>query len=111
MLGRWPGGAGAGAVSWLCMWCTQVAGAGAWWRWRGRWWRELAVRVVETGCWCWVPYAGAGAGAGAVGWLRTWWRQGASVGAGAALAAHVVETGCWAARAGASSGAARVCWK
>ena len=50
------------------------------------WCRELAVHVVETGCWrrcwCWVPDAGAGAGA--VGWLCTWWRQvaGAGVGAG-----------------------------
>ena len=52
-------GAGAGAVSWLCMWWRQVAGAR---------------------CWCWVP--GAGAGAGAVSWLCTWWRQVAGAGAG-----------------------------
>ena len=43
-------GAGAGAVSWLCTWWRQVAGAGA-----GAGCRccELAVHVVETGCWCW----------------------------------------------------------
>ena len=80
---------GAGAVSWLCMWWRQVAGAGC---------RccELDVRVVETGCrrcelavhvvvtpvlargcrvlgagggaWCWVPVLGAGAGCREVAW-------------------------------------------
>ena len=43
-------GAGAGAVSWLCTWWRQVAGAGA-------------------GAGRWVP----GAGVGAVSWLCTWW--------------------------------------
>ena len=37
--------AGAGAVSWLCVWWRQVAGAGAGCR-----------------CWCWVPGTAAGAG-------------------------------------------------
>ena len=42
------GGAGVGAVSWLCTWWRQVAGAGAGCR-----------------CWCWVPgSAGAGAARG-----------------------------------------------
>ena len=46
-------GAGAGAVSWMCTWWRQVAGAGA--------------------------VLGAGAGAvvlvlGAVSWLCAWWR-------------------------------------
>ena len=43
-----------GAVSWLCTWWRQVAGAGC---------RvPVAVHVVETGCWwwCWAPGAGAG---------------------------------------------------
>ena len=45
-----PGaGAGDGAVSWLCGWWRQVAGAG-----------------VGRRCWRWVPGAGAGAGAGAM---------------------------------------------
>ena len=60
--------AGAGAVSWLCTWWRQVAGAAAgagavswlcaWWREVGGagagacWCCELAVHVVETGCWC-----------------------------------------------------------
>ena len=57
-------GAGAGAVSWLCILWRQVAGAGAGCR---CWCCELGVHVVETGCWCWVP--GAGACAGAVSWL------------------------------------------
>ena len=126
-------GAGAGAVSWLCTWWRQVAGAGAgagggcrcWcWCWLCTWWSrllvlctwwswcwvpgagagaggELAVHVVETGCWCClVP----GAGAGAVSWLCTWWRQVLVpvlvLGAGCRcwcwcceLAVHVVETG------------------
>ena len=51
------------------------------------WCCELAVHVVETGCWhrcwCWAQGAGAG-GAGcrarAVSWLRAWWRHGAGVG-------------------------------
>ena len=44
-------GAGAGAVSWLCVWWRQVAGAGA-----GCPCCEMAVRVVEIGCQCrcWV---------------------------------------------------------
>ena len=63
-------GAGAGAVSWLCTWWRQVAGAGAGcrcWRWvwvpvllgAGSWCCELAVHVVETGCWCryWALHA------------------------------------------------------
>ena len=49
--GAGPGaGAGGGAVSWLCTWWGQVAGAGAGCRY---WCCELAVHVVETGCWCW----------------------------------------------------------
>ena len=57
-------------MSWLRVRWRQVAGAGAGCR---RWCCELAVHVVETGCWCWcwVP----GAGAGAVSWLCAWWRQ------------------------------------
>ena len=76
-----PGaGAGGGAVSWLCT-CGDrllvlVLGAGF-----RCWCCELAVHVMETGCWCWVPVLGcardggrllvpgAGAGAGAVSWL------------------------------------------
>ena len=43
-------GAGAGAVSWLCVRWRQVAGVGAACR---RWCCELAVHKVEAGCWCW----------------------------------------------------------
>ena len=94
-------GAGAGAVSWLCTWWRQVAGAGA-----------------GCQCWCWVVLgAGAGdgavswlctrggdrllvlvvvvvvrgAGAGAVSWLCTWWRQVA----GAGCWVRVLGAGCW----------------
>ena len=92
-------GAGAGAGCGCRCWCC-----------------ELAVHVVETGCWwwCWVPGAGwwwccelaaqvveivrgAGAGVGAVSWLCAWWRQGAGAGAWrwcCELAARVVEAGC-----------------
>ena len=56
-----------------CALSRQVAGAGAGCR---CWCCELAVHVVETGCWCrcrrW---------AGAVSWLCTWWRH-AGAGAG-----------------------------
>ena len=62
-------GAGAGAVSWLCAWWRQVAGAGA---------------GAGAGCRCWCCELAVHAGA--VGWLCTWWRQVAGAGAGA---------GCW----------------
>ena len=58
-------GAGAGAVSWLCTWSRQVAGAGAgpgcWVLGTGCrcWCCELAVHAVETGCWCWCRVPGA----------------------------------------------------
>ena len=62
------------AVSWLCTWWRQVAGAGAGCR-----------------CRCWV----SGAGASAVSWLCTWWRLGAGAGCWWwVLAVHVVGTGC-----------------
>ena len=58
--------------SWLCSWCC-----------------ELAVRVVETGCWrrcwCWVPGAGA-VSAGETGCWWWWWC--------CELALHVVGAGC-----------------
>ena len=95
-----PGaGAGAGAVSWLCAWWKQVAGAGGGCR---RWCCELAVCVVGAGCWWWVPgLPGGGAGAGAVGagcgagagWCElgvcvcVWWKQGPVPGAGAGCGA------------------------
>ena len=64
-------GAGAGAVSWLCALLVLVPGAGCRWAGCARdgdrllvpvavvlagcrcWCCELAVHVVETGCWCW----------------------------------------------------------
>ena len=50
-LSRQVAGAGAGAVS-LRVW-RQVAGAGCWVPVLVLWWCcELAVHVVETGCWC-----------------------------------------------------------
>ena len=89
-------GAGAGAGCWApvlvlarggdrLLVLVVVLGAG---RWR-RWW-ELAVHVVETGCWCWcwccelavhvvlcrAPVLGAGCRC-------------------CELAAHVAEIGCW----------------
>ena len=104
-----PGaGAGAGAVSWLCTWWRQGAGAGAVLVLvvqlayvRGSIIgsfspdsepvagaltsnnNELPARAFETGCWCWccelaVHVVGAGC------WLCAWWRQGAGAGAGAA---------------------------
>ena len=78
-------GAGAGAVSWLCTWWRQVAGAGA-----GA--VICLLQVVETGCWCWCWVSGTGAGAGAVSWLCTWWRQ-------------VAGAGCRVPGAGAGAGA------
>ena len=80
-------GAGAGAVSWMCTWWRQVAGAGA-----GAGRRApvpVLVLVLSAGCarggdrlLAPVLVLGAGAGAGAVSWLCTWWRQ-VAAGAGA----------------------------
>ena len=64
-------GASAGAVSWLCTWWKQVAGAG-------------------DGAGCRVLVLGAGAGAGALSWLCTWWRQVAGAGAGCRVPALVL---------------------
>ena len=86
----WVPGADAGAVSWLCTWWREVAGAGAdagartgagAVSWLRTWWRQVAGAGADAGCWrrcwCWAP----GAGAGAVSWLRKWWRH-AGAGAG-----------------------------
>ena len=54
---------------------------------------ELAVHVVETGCWCWCWVPGASVGAGAVSWLCTWWREVA--GAGWRAPVPVLGAGCW----------------
>ena len=102
-----PGaGVGAGAVSWLCTWWRQVAGADRLLvllavRQCRRW--VLAVRVVET----------AGAGAGAVSWSAC----GGGWAPGWALAVRVVETGCrvlgarWVPGAGAGAGYTSAgCW-
>ena len=86
-------GAGAGAVSWLCTWCRQGAGAGctrgAWRQGAGAgartWWRQgvgAAGRArAGAGAGCWLAGCVRGGdrvlGAGAARLLCAWWRQGA----------------------------------
>ena len=76
-------GAGAGAVSWLCTWWRQVAGAGGGAGCRVPALVLLAVRVVET-----VPVLGAGSARGRDSGRRCRCCE---------LAVRVVETGrrCW----------------
>ena len=116
-------GAGAGAVSWLCAWWRQVAGAGAGRRapvlalelvLRGGDRLLLPALVLDAGSGAGVVSCGAGcrapgAGAGAVSWTCAWCCE---------LAVRVVETGCrrWCCERGGDRlltpvlGAGRRCW-
>ena len=116
-LSRQVASAGAGAVSWLCTWWRQgagasdrVVGAGA-----GRWCCGLAVHVVGAPVLCawWRQGAGAGAGCwlctswrqGAGGrwcWLCAWWRQGAGAGCGFGVVSWLCAW--WRQGAGADAG-------